>query len=67
MNTLRNIQKSIFAGVIICICLLGIIMPQATNADYANYTELSKEEAVETFSDLKAFIIAIETFLQKEE
>lgn len=37
-----------------------------TNADYANFTELSREDAVETFSDLKAFITAIETFLQKE-
>jgi 3D (Asp-Asp-Asp) domain-containing protein len=29
---------SIFAGIIIGICLLGIIMPQATNADFANNT-----------------------------
>jgi len=27
---------SIFAGIIIGICLLGIVMPQATNADIAN-------------------------------
>lgn len=37
-----------------------------TNADYINFTELSREDAVETFADLKEFITAIETFLQKE-
>ena len=37
-----------------------------TNADYVNFTELSKEEVEETFSDLKTFISAIETFLEKE-
>ena len=37
-----------------------------TNADYVNFTELSKEEVEETFSDLKTFINAIETFLEKE-
>ncbi|MGA2417912.1 MAG: 3D domain-containing protein [Candidatus Staskawiczbacteria bacterium] len=29
---------SIFAGIIVGICLLGIIMPQTTNADFANTT-----------------------------
>ena len=32
---------SIFAGILVGICLLGIIMPQATNADYANTANAS--------------------------
>jgi len=32
---------SIFAGIIIGICLLGIVMPQATNADIADTKEAS--------------------------
>ncbi len=50
MNTSRTIKNdailsqknrltsSIFAGIIVCICLLGIIVPQATSADFANNT-----------------------------
>ena len=37
-----------------------------TNADYANFAELSREDAVETFSDLKTFISTIEAFIEKE-
>lgn len=31
----------VFAGIIISICLLGIIVPQATSADFANTTNAS--------------------------
>ena len=32
---------SIFAGIMVGFCLLGIILPQATNADFANTTNAS--------------------------
>jgi len=35
------LASSIFAGIIIGICLVGIIMPRATNADFANTTNAS--------------------------
>jgi len=50
MNTSKNnailrgetrLTGSIFAVIIIGICLLGIIMPRATNADFANTTNAS--------------------------
>ena len=53
MNTLKRLKKitilggknrlvsSIFAGIIVGVCLSGIIMPQATNADFANATNSS--------------------------
>ena len=53
MNIINNIKKnavlgektplfgSIFAAVVIGICLLGTIMPQASNADFANITNSS--------------------------
>jgi len=50
INILKNIAilrgrtplvSSILAGIIVAICLLGIIMPQATNADFANTTNAS--------------------------
>jgi len=53
MNTLKRIKNSpilrgksplsrpIFAGIIIGICLAGVVMPQATSADYANATNAS--------------------------
>lgn len=42
-NLVKNspIFGSIFAGVIVGICLLGIVMPQKTNADFANITNAS--------------------------
>jgi len=33
--------SSIFAGIVVGICLLGIIMPRATSADFANTTNAS--------------------------
>ena len=46
MNTSKNIKKnkvisSIFACIIISICLLGITFPQATNADFSSTTNAS--------------------------
>jgi len=53
MNILKNIKNrailasksrlisSIFAGIIIGICVLGIVLPRATNADIANTTNAS--------------------------
>ena len=53
MNILKHIKNnailrgklplisSIFAGIIVGICLLGIIMPQATYADFVNATNTS--------------------------
>lgn len=46
MINIKNIAKihlasSIFAGIIVAICLLGIVMPKATNADFANTTNAS--------------------------
>ncbi len=44
---LKNIVKnnsilgSIFAGILICICLLGIIAPQTTSADFASTANAS--------------------------
>jgi 3D (Asp-Asp-Asp) domain-containing protein len=50
MNTLKNIKissilrgkaplaSSVFAGAMIAFCLLGIVMPRATNADFNNTT-----------------------------
>jgi len=32
---------SVFAGIIVGICLLGIVMPQTTNADFASTTNAS--------------------------
>ena len=46
MNTLNIVKNnkicaSIFAGIVVGICFLGIIMPQATCADFANTTNAS--------------------------
>ena len=35
------LASSIFAGIIVGICLLGVVMPQATHADFANTTNAS--------------------------
>jgi len=37
----KGLGISIFAGILISICLLGIIMPRTTAADYANATNAS--------------------------
>jgi 3D (Asp-Asp-Asp) domain-containing protein len=34
----HSLISSIIAGIIVGICLLGIVMPQTTNADFANTT-----------------------------
>ncbi len=51
---------SILAGIIVGICLLGIIMPQATNADFANTTNASyvAKNANETQKTIKVVITA---------
>ena len=36
LRRLSPLISSIFLGIIVSICLLGIIMPQATSADFAN-------------------------------
>ena len=42
MNTLKNGKiKTIFAVVVIGICLLGVAIPRATNADLSNTTNAS--------------------------
>jgi len=42
MNILKNNKiKPIFAGIVIGICLSGIVMPQITNADFASPTNAS--------------------------
>ena len=40
-NIVKNnpILRSIFASLMIAICLAGIVMPKATNADFANPTD----------------------------
>lgn len=54
--------KAIFAGVIICICLLGVIMPQTTSADFANVANASAKEAIsqaqKTVKTIKVFVTA---------
>jgi len=51
MNTLKNIKNnimtvkklsltgSIFAGIFVCVCILGISFPQTTSADYAKIAD----------------------------
>ena len=36
-----SLVGSIFAGILVAICLLGIVMPQTTSADFANTTNAS--------------------------
>ena len=70
MNILKNnvmladiLNSSIFAGVIVGICLLGIIMPQATDADFVNTTNSSyvakaTTEAMKAVKKIKVIITA---------
>lgn len=37
----HSVVSSILAGIIVGICLLGVVMPRATNADFANTTNAS--------------------------
>ena len=41
LNGKAHLASSILAGIIVGICLLGIIMPSTTNADFANTTNAS--------------------------
>ena len=55
--------SSIFCGIIAGICLLGIIMPQTTNADFINaskssYAEKAKNEAKQVIRKIKVIITA---------
>ena len=72
MNILKNnailrgkapLISSIFAGIIIGICLLGIIMPRATNADFASTTNASyvaktTNEAQKAVKTIKVLVTA---------
>ncbi len=54
---------SILAGILIGICLLGIIMPQTTNADFANtksasYVAKAANEAKKAVKTIKVVITA---------
>jgi len=54
---------SIFAGIIVAICLLGIVVPRATNADFANTTNASyvaktTNEAQKAVKTLKVVVTA---------
>lgn len=58
-----SLISSILAGIIVGICLLGIIMPQTTNADFASTTNASyvaktSNEAKNVSKTLKAVITA---------
>jgi 3D (Asp-Asp-Asp) domain-containing protein len=55
--------SSIIAGIIVGICLLGIVMPQTTNADFANTTNASyvakaANEAKKAVKTIKVVITA---------
>ena len=41
LDSKAPIASSVIAGILVGICLLGIIMPRATNADFANTTNAS--------------------------
>jgi len=63
MGSKASVIGSIFAGVMVGICLLGIIMPQATNADFANTTNASyvaknANEAQKTVKTIKVVVTA---------
>lgn len=73
INTIKNqaflsgktpLISSIFAGIIAGICLLGIIMPQTTNADFANNTyasyvaKASNETSQKVVKKIKVIITA---------
>ena len=55
---------SIFAGIMVGVCLLGIIMPQTTNADFANtktaasYVAKASNEAQKAAKKIKVVITA---------
>jgi 3D (Asp-Asp-Asp) domain-containing protein len=61
----HSLISSILAGIIVGICLLGIIMPQTTNADFANTTtaasyvaKASNEAAKKVVKTIKVVITA---------
>jgi len=58
----HSLISSIFAGFIIGICLLGIITPQTTNADFntttASYVAKSSNEANQATKKIKVVITA---------
>ena len=58
-----HVTSSILAGIVIGICLLGVIMPQATVADYDNTTNASyvaktSNEAKEASKTIKVVMTA---------
>ena len=64
MNILKNpVIISVFAGVIVGVCLLGLVMPQTTNADFANikdasYVAKNTNPAVQAVRTIKVVITA---------
>ena len=67
MNILKNIKiRAIFAGIVICICLLGIIMPRATNADFAGPANASYV-AKATNSSIKKIAVKATAYSSTED
>ncbi len=63
LNGKTPLISSIFAGIIVGIYLLGIIMPQTTNADFVNinkasYAEKASNEAKKVIRKIKVIITA---------
>jgi len=60
----HSLISSIIAGILIGLCLLGIVMPQATNADFANtktaasYVAKASNEAKKAVKTIKVVITA---------
>ena len=58
-----SLISSILAGILVGVCLLGIIMPQATNADFANtkdasYVAKASNEAKKAVKTIQVVITA---------
>jgi len=63
LNGEKPLISSIFAGILISICLLGIVVPQMTAADYTNATNASyvakaANEAKKVVKTIKVVITA---------
>ena len=73
MITLKNIAifdekshliGSIFAGIVVGVCLLGVIMPQTTNADFTNNTyasyvaKISNQESKKAVKTIEVILTA---------
>lgn len=63
MNILKVIKnnavlKAVFAGILIAICLLGIVMPRATSADFASTTNAAYVAKISGIKMLKVVVTA---------